>query len=368
MTTTQHNIETQLLFDLVSAKSVSGNERSAAEVFIRYANQLGFTASIDQVGNAIAHIGAPLEKSSTHIVLLGHIDTVPGDIPVRIENTSDQGLILHGRGSVDAKGPLVTMLAAASQAKLPEGVCLTVAGAVGEETDSPGARHLASQWSPDACVIGEPSSSAGITLGYKGILHATVTATKPNAHSAGKDPSANDDLITWWSAVLDMVDDFNIKPTRSFDQIQATILNMNSSSDGLTQIASLYAGFRLPTEMPPQQLQAQLDCIDSEFITIQYHGAEQAHAVTRNDPVVRAITSAIRSQGLRPIPKLKTGTADLNVVAPTWNCPIAAYGPGDSSLDHTPVEHIHLDELSQAVLILTTAISTLANELVGPNN
>ena len=35
------------------------------------------------------------------IVLLGHMDTVPGDIPIRRE-----GDVLYGRGSVDAKGPL----------------------------------------------------------------------------------------------------------------------------------------------------------------------------------------------------------------------------------------------------------------------
>ena len=45
------------------------------------------------------------------IVLLGHIDTVPGHIPVRIENGE-----LWGRGAVDAKGPLCTFVAAAAAA------------------------------------------------------------------------------------------------------------------------------------------------------------------------------------------------------------------------------------------------------------
>ena len=47
----------------------------------------------------------------TKIVLLGHIDTVPGEIPVRVEDG-----VLHGRGSVDAKGPLATFVAAAAEA------------------------------------------------------------------------------------------------------------------------------------------------------------------------------------------------------------------------------------------------------------
>ena len=34
----------------------------------------------------------------------------------------------------------------------------------------------------------------------------------------------------------------------------------------------------------------------------------------------------------------------MNVVGPVWQCPILAYGPGDSSLDHTPHEQIELPE------------------------
>ena len=40
-------------------------------------------------------------------MLLGHIDTVPGRVPVRRE-----GGRLYGRGAVDAKGPLACFVAA----------------------------------------------------------------------------------------------------------------------------------------------------------------------------------------------------------------------------------------------------------------
>ena len=57
---------------------------------------------------------------------------------------------------------------------------------------------------------------------------------------------------------------------------------------------------------------------------------------------------------------LKTGTSDMNVVGPAWNCPILAYGPGDSSLDHTPDEHVELAEDLRAVDVLEAAILNLA--------
>jgi [amino group carrier protein]-lysine/ornithine hydrolase len=42
-----------------------------------------------------------------------------------------------------------------------------------------------------------------------------------------------------------------------------------------------------------------------------------------------------------------------------WKCPIVAYGPGDSALDHTPDEHIDLDEYLRAVRVLTSALARL---------
>ncbi len=59
-------------------------------------------------------------------------------------------------------------------------------------------------------------------------------------------------------------------------------------------------------------------------VRLQFEGMEAIKS-DRNDPVARA-TLAIREAGGRPRPKLKTGTADFNVVGPIWQCPIAAYG------------------------------------------
>jgi LysW-gamma-L-lysine carboxypeptidase len=52
----------------------------------------------------------------------------------------------------------------------------------------------------------------------------------------------------------------------------------------------------------------------------------------------------------------------MNVVGPQWNCPILAYGPGDSSLDHTPDEHIELGEYQKAIDILGDVLATLSRQ------
>ena len=78
-------------------------------------------------------------------------------------------------------------------------------------------------------------------------------------------------------------------------------------------------------------------------------------------PLMRSFLAAIREQtSERPRFVSKSGTSDMNVVAPVWQCPIVAYGPGDSNLDHTPNEHVGLDEYWQAILILESALRRLA--------
>jgi LysW-gamma-L-lysine carboxypeptidase len=50
----------------------------------------------------------------------------------------------------------------------------------------------------------------------------------------------------------------------------------------------------------------------------------------------------------------------MNVVAPHWpDTPIVAYGPGDSSLDHTPNEHLDLNEYLRTIEVLAAVLENL---------
>ncbi|USO00190.1 MAG: [LysW]-lysine hydrolase [Phycisphaeraceae bacterium] len=347
---------TDLLVDLVATPSVSGHEQRAVEVFAHHAAALGYRAEIDAAGNGLAwRRGSADDKL---IVLLGHIDTVPGDIPVRLKNG-----ILHGRGSVDAKGPLCAFLAAASRAELPEGVSLLVAAALGEEAESPGAHHLATQLRPDACFIGEPSGWDGVTLGYKGSVRMRATVTRDNGHSAAPGDSACDYLFGWWRRVEARMGELNEGRTGEFDRIAWSVRGISSENDGLHDVGELMAGYRLPTWIAPEELRVKLRQIDHEGVKLRFVGDERAWRSERNDAVARALTGAIRGEGGRPHPKVKTGTADMNVVGPVWGCPIAAYGPGDSMLDHAPNEHQKIDEYLRSIRVLTRAIESLAQEI-----
>jgi len=86
------------LEELLTIPSPSGEEDAVAEYLVEQMTRLGFQAHRDEAGNAVGAMGDP--EAGREIVLLGHMDTVPGFIPVR-----RRGKHLYGRGAVDAKGP-----------------------------------------------------------------------------------------------------------------------------------------------------------------------------------------------------------------------------------------------------------------------
>ena len=90
--------------------------------------------------------------------------------------------------------------------------------------------------------------------------------------------------------------------------------------------------------------------------SFRFSGEEQAFRAEKNTLLVRAFVSAVRAHGGQPSFLTKTGTSDMNVVGPLWGCPILAYGPGDSSLDHTPEEHVEIEEWLHGVTVLADAL------------
>lgn len=342
----------QLLYNIVNTPSWSHNEHDAVQMLIAWMRDYGFDQAYeDEVGNAVGIIGS----GSRDVVLLGHIDTFGGFPPVRIE-----GRKLYGRGSVDAKGSLCAFTASAVQAKgrLADDIRLIVIGAVEEEaTSSKGARHIATQFNPEWCVIGEPSNWDRITLGYKGRLVLSWSWDTELAHSASDTVTAPERAFEYWRRVQAFCETFNHDRESLFGRLDARLQAIHSADDGLIGRTDMTIGFRLPPDMPPDELIAQIGT--DHDATIEVYGAEKAVTGGRDTDLSRAFRKAIRGQGGTPRFVYKTGTADMNVVAPVWDCQILAYGAGDSNLDHTPDEHIDLDEYQRSIAVLTEALSLL---------
>ncbi|MFW5896960.1 MAG: M20/M25/M40 family metallo-hydrolase [Bacillota bacterium] len=353
-------VEITLLSDLVSIPSFSGDESRAARYLVRWFRRRGLRAYLDEVGNACAEWG----RGDRTILLLGHIDTVSGQIEVVIE-----GDTLSGRGSVDAKGPLCAFASAlgrvAEESMEPDDFRVLLVGAVEEEADtSRGARHLlrrlAGDNPPEVVIIGEPSRWEKVTLGYRGVLRGHSLHGTSVSHTGGPEPTAAELAFSGWRDLLDAVEELNRGERHGlFWRISPRLLSVGSSSDGLGEIARLDFGIRIP----PGRTVTEVRELVREYLgsDVAFNGGEEPYLASKNSVIVRGLLRGIRKCGGKPGFTVKTGTSDMNIVGPAWNPAVAAYGPGDPLLGHTPKERISLSEYLKAVDVLEeTLIHLLA--------
>ena len=343
----------ETLIGLVERYSPTGEESAAVEWLVSRMLDLGFAeAFIDGAGNAVGLMGTGPRQG----ILLGHIDTVRGEIPPRVD-----GEALFGRGAVDAKGPLAAFVDAVADVGPVDGWQWIVVGAVDEEGDSRGARFLIDRYRPTFVIVGEPSRWDRVTIGYKGSAWSRATIRRPMAHTASREASACEGAVEYWRAVQAHAAEFNHDRPRAFDQVTPSLRGWSSGDDGFHGWATLHLGTRLPPGLPPNEWHAHLRSLDPD-VDIQPDGfATPAYRGEKNSPLTRAFLAAIRQTGGDPSFVVKTGTADLNLVAPAWSCPAVAYGPGDSSLDHTPDEHILLPEYERSRSVLTSVLRSMAS-------
>ena len=351
----------ELLVDLVSTPSLSGEERACCERLVDFFNVHNREAWIDEAGN----VRAPADDS---VLLTSHVDTVPGDIPVEIkpgdESESSEGESsetpgddaseqLWGRGSVDATGALAAMAAAAVE----EGV--SFAGVVREEVDSGGARHLLdTRAAPETVVNGEPSGWEGITLGYRGLLAGTYVATSESGHTSRPENNAIQDAMDWWRRVETELEPDEWTPV--FERVTTKPVGFagGSSADGLSVEATMDVQLRVPPTMSVEAVEEIANGVLNGG-TVQWKDRVEPVMQSPRTPVARTFRAAIRRAGGDPRLLRKTGTSDMNVFR-AWDCPMVTYGPGDSALDHAPNEHLALAEFDRSLEILRDVAATLA--------
>ena len=188
------------MLEIASLRAVNARWRS---IYAREMARRGLRAHIDAAGNAVGEIGTegPL------VVLLGHMDTAPGHVPVRRE-----GDLLYGRGAVDAKGPLAAFICAAARLGRPCRACVWPSSARSRRRAPPRAargmsppptarplRHRRAEplGPPDAGLQGPTARGVPVGAGYR------RTPPAP-CHTAGSAPwSSGTASWRWRSSMAD---------------------------------------------------------------------------------------------------------------------------------------------------------------------
>lgn len=168
----------KLLFELIkieSHKDAFGHEKEITQYIYSYFVGQGIEVELQHVLDGRCNVLAKVSGNGNGPTLLlnGHTDTVP---PYEMENSfvpqKSNGKI-YGRGSVDMKGALATMMTVLTtlnqmSSKLEGDVIF--AGTIGEEDYSPGADFLRqSDHKVDYCIVGEPTNME-IGIAHKGVV------------------------------------------------------------------------------------------------------------------------------------------------------------------------------------------------------
>ncbi len=138
---------------------------------------------------------------------------------------------------------------------------------------------------------------------------------------------------------MTFAEEYNGVQSGRFNTLDPALRDFRTFSDGLDDGVEMNIVVRIPPGIEAADLEQKM-LAWCNGAKLSFPGSDLPFRSEKNTPPVRALLRAIRAEGGRPRFKLKTGTSDMNVVGPAWGCPIVAYGPGDSSLDHTPDEHI----------------------------
>ncbi|KAF6789001.1 peptidase family m20 protein [Colletotrichum musicola] len=178
-----------LLKSLMSIVSTSEQEQQIGLFLHAHLQSLGYTTEVLPISpgsprcNVYAYLGT---TRATRVLLTAHMDTVPPHIPLTIDDSNPDDVIIRGRGSSDDLGPLAAQILAAEQLRAEGAIREGDVGllfVVGEENGGHGmvaANDMGVSW--ESGIFAEPTESK-LAKGHKGQVAFEVIAKGAACHS-----------------------------------------------------------------------------------------------------------------------------------------------------------------------------------------
>ncbi len=341
------------LMEILRIYSPSGKEEKVATYLYNLMCNLGFEeVYIDSVGNVHGIFG----KGPT-LLMLGHMDTVPGFIPVTLKDNT-----IYGRGAVDAKGPLLAMIFGVAKAlhsnnDIPFKV--HIAALVDEEGDSKGAKHLINSNVKFAnAIVCEPTNTIGVVIECRGSIHYRIECKGRGGHASSPQvgDSALEKLLT---IILELKNITEKNPDLS---ITPTVLEAKSDAPNkLPENAHAIIDVRYSANINLKDLITTISNITTKCGCYIRPLSEPVPPlkVSISSPIARAVIRGILKIGKKPIVMRKMGTNDANILSALGKN-LVIYGPGNSKLAHSSNESISINEFITGVNVYYYSILELA--------
>ena len=366
--------------DLISIPSVTGNELAVSDYLIKEFSKLGCTTKRFEVEKNRYNIFTAFEgknKNDFGVIFYGHFDTV---LPYNMKNPFDPKIdngFLYGRGSVDQKGGIASVLSAFKKLSrdgesFKNGIGFL--GVVDEEEEHRGIMGVDfSDIQVKNVVVTEPSGLK-IGIGCKGTVPIKITVHGKSAH--GCRPWLGKNAVLHCIRIID--DLFNEKmPTMSIKNIgkvKSTLsLGVMQGGKAYNIVPDTCTAFFDRRIIPGED---QLEIL--EKIKIKLVKYEQEYGIKVDAVIDRPDWhwEPVRNRGLKPalveinskiVKLVKEVHFDIIGRQPTlfftdgyhegdffineMKIDTVQYGPGDSAYAHTDDERVAIDELKNATKI-----------------
>lgn len=351
----------QLLEAALRIYSPTEREEELASYLTDRMNSLGFRdVRRDRAGNVLGQAG----KGKLRLLLCGHMDTVPGELPVSVSPET-----VTGRGAADAKAPLCALLLAASRHLDSSALGVTFAGATREEGDGLGITTIiASGEKFDWAVFGEPSGAARLTVGYRGRMRLTATATTDGGHASSPWAHASAiDASLWLAGLLKSYEASQEVKGDHYRSLSVCMTMMNAGTYQNVIPSRSVATFdiRMPPGLKSNEVESDIRGLVAKgspgaAMSMDFGEATEAYEADLSGTLVRAFQRAIIVAGkARPVMVRKTGTGDMNTMASSTGTPCVTYGPGDANLGHTDHEQVAVEDYLRSIEVLSEALGQI---------
>ena len=303
------------------------------------------------------------------LMLTGHMDTVPAyDFKEAFEPRED-GDYIYGRGTVDMKGALASMLCALAEIK-EEGRQLKgdlIFCAVADEEEAGiGTRSLI-ETGPSATytVVGEPTGLA-INLGHKGLEWIEIEFKGRKVHGGAQKDGVN--AIMMAGRFLSKLEKeyLPVLAGRTHPVLGQATLNIGTIKGGdqpstVADLCVITLDRRCLTSETIEQVYSELQAIIDELheedpnfnaeIRDVFAGTTLPHipfCTDRQSPVVKAAEKAVKAAGKEAVLKAFPAWTDAGFIQAGTPSQCIILGPGEIEVAHSARERISREQLLSA--------------------
>jgi acetylornithine deacetylase/succinyl-diaminopimelate desuccinylase-like protein len=382
----------QLLKEIVGIRSVVGEDTTAHLWLAKQLNEIGMTVEMYPVEGRTAPMVLGViegDGDAPGVLFDGHFDTVHA---VASDWTDDpwnpvvKDGVLYGRGAVDSKGTMVSMLMAIKEvvdSGAPrKGPIYYMSDSDGEDgfrgaalmADVGVIERVGTMWSAEA------TSNQGIEIAYPGISTWKITAIGKTAHPT--EPEHGINAVTKMAKLVEAVDRGRLELPKGDSQWfepRVTTNAIRTRPGGGWAIPGRCDAVLSVLSPPGATLNEVRDAIDAFLRMLEQEDGEvrferkilpmgagrlwlRPGEVDPEHAGVKALEAAIRENGKNDpvVRKFNGGWVDaVELMRPNgagFDEPATiTFGPGDFELAHTVDEHIPIAEVSEAAEIYSAA-------------